>query len=60
MGVEPRPALADRTVLIVGYGAVGAAVEARLAGFECTVCAWPAGPATVSQHERAGRAAAAR
>ena len=24
-------------VLIVGYGAVGAAVEARLAGFECTV-----------------------
>jgi phosphoglycerate dehydrogenase-like enzyme len=30
-------ALADKTVLIVGYGAVGAAVEARLAGFECTV-----------------------
>jgi phosphoglycerate dehydrogenase-like enzyme len=29
--------LADRTVLIVGYGSVGAAVEARLAGFECTV-----------------------
>jgi phosphoglycerate dehydrogenase-like enzyme len=34
---QQRPALADRTVLIVGYGSVGAAVEARLAGFECTV-----------------------
>jgi phosphoglycerate dehydrogenase-like enzyme len=34
---QPRPALADRTVLIVGYGSVGAAIEARLAGFECTV-----------------------
>jgi phosphoglycerate dehydrogenase-like enzyme len=32
-----RDSLADRTVLVVGYGAVGAAVEARLAGFECTV-----------------------
>lgn len=31
------PALADRRVLIVGYGAIGAAVEDRLAGFECTV-----------------------
>ena len=29
--------LADKTVLIVGYGAVGAAVERRLAGFECEV-----------------------
>jgi phosphoglycerate dehydrogenase-like enzyme len=29
-----RPALADKTVLIVGYGAVGAAVERRLTGFE--------------------------
>jgi len=28
------PALADCTVLIVGYGSVGAAVERRLAGFE--------------------------
>ncbi|HSE09008.1 MAG TPA: 2-hydroxyacid dehydrogenase [Nocardioidaceae bacterium] len=26
--------LADRTVLIVGYGAIGAAIEKRLAGFE--------------------------
>jgi phosphoglycerate dehydrogenase-like enzyme len=32
-----REALADRTVLIVGYGSVGAAVERRLAGFECEV-----------------------
>lgn len=32
-----RPALADRTVLIVGYGSVGAAVERRLDGFECEV-----------------------
>ena len=33
---SPRryPSLADRTVLILGYGGVGAAVEARLAGFE--------------------------
>lgn len=28
-------ALADRSVLIVGYGAVGAAIEDRLAPFEC-------------------------
>jgi phosphoglycerate dehydrogenase-like enzyme len=32
-----HPALADKTVLLVGYGAVGAAVEARLAPFECAV-----------------------
>lgn len=31
--------LADRRVLIVGYGGVGRAVAARLAGFECTVIA---------------------
>ncbi|WP_255952135.1 2-hydroxyacid dehydrogenase [Streptomyces odontomachi] len=29
-----RPALADRSVLIVGYGAIGAAVEDRLVPFE--------------------------
>ncbi|MBP0462059.1 2-hydroxyacid dehydrogenase [Streptomyces montanisoli] len=29
------PALADRSVLIVGYGAIGAAIEDRLAAFEC-------------------------
>ncbi|MFC7310757.1 2-hydroxyacid dehydrogenase [Streptomyces monticola] len=30
------PALADKSVLIVGYGSVGAAIEDRLAPFECT------------------------
>lgn len=30
-----RPALADRTVLIVGYGAIGGAIEDRLVPFEC-------------------------
>lgn len=30
-------ALADRTVVIIGYGGVGAAIERRLAGFEVTV-----------------------
>jgi len=29
--------LADRTVLILGYGAIGVALEQRLAGFECEV-----------------------
>ena len=32
-----REALADKTVLVVGYGSVGAALERRLAGFECDV-----------------------
>jgi phosphoglycerate dehydrogenase-like enzyme len=32
-----RPALADRTVLILGYGAIGAALERRLTGFEAEV-----------------------
>lgn len=31
------PALADRTVLIVGYGAIGSAIEDRLIPFECEV-----------------------
>lgn len=31
------PSLADRRVLIVGYGGVGKAIEARLAGFETSV-----------------------
>lgn len=31
------PALADRQVLIVGYGSIGAAIEDRLAPFECQV-----------------------
>ncbi len=34
---KERPALADRTVMIVGYGSVGAAIERRLAGFEVDV-----------------------
>lgn len=29
--------LADKTVLVVGYGDIGAAIEDRLNGFECTV-----------------------
>ncbi|MFE0422566.1 2-hydroxyacid dehydrogenase [Streptomyces sp. NPDC058953] len=29
------PALADRTVLIIGYGSIGAAIEDRLTPFEC-------------------------
>ena len=32
-----QPALADRTVLIVGYGSIGAALEDRLLPFECRV-----------------------
>ena len=32
-----RPALADRTVLLVGYGAIGEAIEARLRPFEVDV-----------------------
>jgi phosphoglycerate dehydrogenase-like enzyme len=31
------PALADRQVLIVGYGSIGAAIDDRLAPFECDV-----------------------
>ncbi|MDP9445071.1 MAG: 2-hydroxyacid dehydrogenase [Actinomycetota bacterium] len=34
---DTYPALADHTVLIVGYGSIGAAVERRLQGFECDV-----------------------
>jgi phosphoglycerate dehydrogenase-like enzyme len=32
-----RPALADRSVLIVGYGSIGVAIERRLLAFEATV-----------------------
>ena len=32
-----RPSLADRRVLLVGYGGVSRAVEARLAGFEVSI-----------------------
>jgi phosphoglycerate dehydrogenase-like enzyme len=34
---QPTGELAEKTVLIVGYGSIGAAVERRLAGFEVTV-----------------------
>jgi phosphoglycerate dehydrogenase-like enzyme len=34
---EVDDSLADRTVLILGYGAIGEALERRLAGFECDV-----------------------
>jgi len=39
-----RQALADKTVLIVGYGAIGAALERRLDGFECDVLRVARGP----------------
>ncbi|MEV4442406.1 2-hydroxyacid dehydrogenase, partial [Streptomyces sp. NPDC049577] len=32
---EFRPSLADRSILIVGYGSIGSAIEDRLAPFEC-------------------------
>jgi phosphoglycerate dehydrogenase-like enzyme len=32
-----RPSLTDKAVLIVGYGQIGAAIEARLAPFECSI-----------------------
>lgn len=32
-----RPSLADRRVLLVGHGSIGAALERRLEGFECDV-----------------------
>lgn len=32
-----QDSLADRTVLIVGYGSIGEALERRLAGFECEI-----------------------
>ncbi|MFC9691722.1 2-hydroxyacid dehydrogenase [Kribbella sp. NPDC056951] len=35
--VDMDDSLADRTVLIVGYGSIGEALERRLAGFECEV-----------------------
>ncbi|MFJ9566723.1 2-hydroxyacid dehydrogenase [Streptomyces fuscichromogenes] len=44
-----HPALADKTVLIVGYGAIGAAIEDRLVPFEV---------ARVARVARSGRASA--
>jgi phosphoglycerate dehydrogenase-like enzyme len=34
---EMDDSLADRTVLILGYGSIGEALERRLSGFECSV-----------------------
>ena len=34
---DVEDSLADRTVLIVGYGSIGEALERRLSGFECDV-----------------------
>ena len=51
--------LAGKTVLIVGYGSIGAAVERRLAGFEVEVAAGgPDGPPWRGLRERPARAAA--
>lgn len=35
--VQTFPSLADRRVLIVGYGSIGEALERRLDGFECEI-----------------------
>lgn len=35
--LESYPSLADREVLLIGYGGVGKAIEARLAGFETSI-----------------------
>lgn len=45
-----RPALADSSVLIVGYGAIGSAVEERLRPFECAHVARVARAARDSEH----------
>ena len=53
---EPSPAssLADRRVLIIGYGNIGPAIERRLAGFEV------ASITRVARRARERRAAGAR
>lgn len=35
--VPPFPSLADRRVLLIGYGGVGTAIESRLSGFEAAI-----------------------
>ncbi|GGV95602.1 dehydrogenase [Streptomyces gelaticus] len=44
------PALADKSVLIVGYGSIGAAIEDRLAPFECARVARVARHARTTAH----------
>jgi phosphoglycerate dehydrogenase-like enzyme len=41
---QPTDQLAEKTVLIVGHGSIGAAVEQRLAGFEVSVLRVARGP----------------
>ncbi|MFJ2441820.1 2-hydroxyacid dehydrogenase [Streptomyces sp. NPDC087658] len=47
-----HPALADKSVLIVGYGAIGAAIEDRLAPFECARVVRVARSARTAEHGR--------
>ncbi|MFD5782518.1 2-hydroxyacid dehydrogenase [Streptomyces sp. NPDC126933] len=46
------PALADKSVLIVGYGSIGAAIEDRLAPFECARVARVARSARTTERGR--------
>jgi phosphoglycerate dehydrogenase-like enzyme len=39
LSVDYRPALADKKVLILGYGGIGVAIARRLSGFEATLTA---------------------
>ena len=39
LAAEERPSLADKKVLILGYGGVGVAIARRLSGFEATLTA---------------------
>jgi phosphoglycerate dehydrogenase-like enzyme len=50
-GTDFSTSLADRRVLIVGYGRIGAAIERRLAGFEV------ASVTRVARHARTGKVA---
>jgi phosphoglycerate dehydrogenase-like enzyme len=47
LSMDYRPALADKKVLILGYGGIGAAIARRLNGFEATLTA-------VASHARVG------
>ena len=44
-----RQSLADRTVVLVGYGGVGRAIEARLAPFEVNSCVSPSTSASTKR-----------
>ncbi|WP_405776882.1 2-hydroxyacid dehydrogenase [Streptomyces sp. NBC_00859] len=47
-----RPALADKSVLIVGYGSIGSAIEDRLVPFECARVARVARSARTTERGR--------